>query len=122
MKQLPKNIFVISIIRYTDNAELVDVLKDYFSGVPHIDYTDYTTNRQIVYYILKDSHVIKKFVHRVYALKKGVDKILDYYYYSYKENSSEYHIKYTYFTAVGSVTMPKKIELDATNLEKLRLL
>lgn len=122
MHKLPKSILVVGIIRYTNKHEIVDILKEYFNGVPHVDYTDYTTNRQIVYYILQDSYVIKKFIHRVYALKKGVEKILDYYYYSYKENSSEYYIKYTYFPAVGSVTMPKKIELDAANLEKLRLL
>lgn len=70
MHKLPKNILVVGIIRYTNKHEIVDILKEFFNGVPHIDYTDYTTNRQIVYYILQDSHVIKKFVHRVYALKK----------------------------------------------------
>ena len=121
MRKLPKMILVVGIIRYTNKHEIVDILKEYFNGVPYIDYTDYTTNKQIVYYILQDSRVIKKFVHKVYTLKKSVDKILDYYYYYLKENSSEYLIKYTYFPAVGSVTMPKKIELDTANLEKLRL-
>ena len=48
---LPKNILVVSIIRYTDNAELVDVLKDYFTGVPYIDITDYELNKQTIHYI-----------------------------------------------------------------------
>lgn len=36
MHKLPKCIFLLSFIRFPDNAELLNILKDYFSGVPYI--------------------------------------------------------------------------------------
>lgn len=115
MYKLPKNILVVSIIRYTDNAELVDVLKDYFSGVPYIDITDYESNRQTVQYIVYDSRIIKEILYTIYFIRDAF-KILDYAYYVLNEDSTIYHKKYVR----NPFNMPKKIAVDST-ITKLQL-
>lgn len=108
MHKLPKCILVVSIIRYTDNAELVGVLKDYFSGVPYIDITDYESNRQTVQYILYDSRIIKKVAFKIYSMRDTF-KILDYSYYKLNHNSSTYHRMYS----DNTYNIPDKIEVDS---------
>lgn len=87
---LPKFILVVSIVRYTDNAELVDVLKDYFSGVPYIDITDYESNKQTIHYIVCESRIIKKVAYTLWDMRDKF-KILDYSYYTLNHNSTIYH-------------------------------
>lgn len=55
---LPKFILVVSIIRCTDNAELVGVLKDYFSGVPYIVSLIFTES-----HISELHEIIEEFLH-----------------------------------------------------------
>lgn len=112
---LPKNILVVSIIRYTDNAELVDVLKDYFSGVPYIDITDYESNKQTIHYIVYESRIIKKVAYTIYCMRDKF-KILDYSYYNLNHNSTIYHRVYAHTT----YNMPAKIAVDSINT-KLQL-
>ena len=107
-KPLPKNILVVSIIRYTDNAELVDILKDYFTGVPYIDITDYESNKQTIHYILYESRIIKKVVHKIFDMR-GKFKIIDYNYYEINEDSTIYRGIATY----NAFNMPKKIAVDS---------
>lgn len=108
MHKLPTYILVVSIIRYTDNAELVDVIKDYLSGVLHIDITDYKSNKQTVQYIVCDSHIIKKFVHTLYVMRDRF-KILDYSYYVLNEHHTTYHRRYIY----APYSMPDEIAVDS---------
>lgn len=108
MKNLPRNILVISIIHYTDNAELVDIFKDYFSGVPYIDITDYESNRQTVQYIVYESHIIKKVVYIIYSMKDKF-KLLDYSYFNINCTSTMYHRVYFY----DAFSMPDKISVDS---------
>lgn len=107
-KPLPKFIFVVSFIRYTDNAELIDVFKDYFSGIPYIDITDYESNKQTVQYIIYTSRIIKKVLHKIYDMRAKF-KILDYNYYDLNEDSTIYRRIPTYST----FSMPKKISVDS---------
>lgn len=115
MHKLPKYVFVVSIIRYTDNAELVDVLKDYFNGVPYIDITDYESNKQTVQYIVHESRIIKKVAHKIYSMKDKF-KILDYSYFIINDTSTVYHRVYTY----SVYNMPDKISVDSI-ITKLQL-
>lgn len=115
MHKLPKFIFVVSIIRYTDNAELVDVLKDYFSGVPYIDITDYESNKQTIHYIVYESHIIKKVAHKIYNMRDKF-KILDYSYFDLNEDSTIYRGMGTY----NSFNMPRAISVDSI-ITKLQL-
>lgn len=108
MHKLPKFIFVVSFIRYTDNAELVDVLKDYFSGIPYIDITDYESNKQTVQYIVYASRIIKRVLHKIYDMRDKF-KILDYNYYELNEDSTIYRGIATY----SAFNMPKKILVDS---------
>lgn len=87
---------------------MVDVLKDYFSGVPYIDITDYESNRQTVHYIIYDSRIIKKVVHNLYFMRDKF-KILDYAYYTLNEDSTMYRNSYAHITYI----MPKKIAIDS---------
>lgn len=107
-KPLPKFILVVSIVRYTDNAELVDVLKDYFSGVPYIDITDYESNKQTIHYILYESRIIKKVAYKIYSMKDKF-KILDYSYYTLNHNSTVYHRIYAHTT----FAIPNEIAVDS---------
>ena len=107
-KTLPKNILVVSIIRYTDNAELVDVLKDYFSGVPYIDITDYESNKQTIHYILYESRIIKKVAYTLWDMRDKF-KILDYSYYTLNHNSTMYHRIYAHTT----FEIPGRIAVDS---------
>lgn len=115
MYELSRNLLGISIIRYTDNAELVDVLKDYFSGVPYIDITDYESNKQTVQYIVYESHIIKEVVHKIYFMRDKF-KILDYSYFSINDTSTVYHRVYSY----DAYSMPDKIPVDSI-ITKLQL-
>lgn len=112
MHKLPKFILVVSIVRYTDNAELVDVLKDYFSGVPYIDITDYESNKQTVQYILHESRIIKKVAYKIYSMKDKF-KILDYNYYDLNEDSTIYRGIVTY----NAFNMPKIISVDSISTQ-----
>lgn len=119
MYKLPKQILVVSIIRYSDNDEIVNILKKYFKGVPHIDITEYKFNKQSINYIIQDSYAMRSFIHKMYWMRQlnNKDLYLDYYFYeSRNNNTSEYFI--------GSIAtrMPRKIVLDYTNVKKLQLL
>lgn len=107
-KSLPKFILVVSIVRYTDNAELVDVLKDYFRGVPYIDITHYESNKQTIHYIVYESRIIKKVAHKIYDMRDKF-KILDYSYYTLNHNSTIYHRVYAYTT----YNIPNEIAVDS---------
>lgn len=115
MHKLPEYILGVNIIRYTDNAELVDVLKDYFSGVPYIDITDYESNKQTVQYILHESRIIKEVVHKIYFMRDEF-KILDYFYFILNDTSTMYHRIHSY----DIYSMPDKISVDST-ITKLQL-
>lgn len=115
MYKLPRNLLVISIIRYTDNAELIDVLKDYFSGVPYIDITDYASNKQTVQYIVYESRIIKKVIHKIYFMRDKF-KILEYSYFTINYSSSAYNRVYSY----DVYSMPNKISIDSI-ITKLQL-
>ena len=105
---LPKFILVVSIVRYTDNAELVDVLKDYFTGVPYIDITDYESNKQTIHYIVYESRIIKEVARKIYSMRADFD-ILDYSYYTLNHNSTIYHRIYAHTT----FSIPNKIAVDS---------
>ena len=109
---LPKFILVVSIVRYTDNAELVDVLKDYFTGVPYIDITDYELNKQTIHYILYESHIIKKVAYTLWDMRDKF-KILDYSYYTLNHNSTMYHRIYAHTI----FAMPDKIAADSISTQ-----
>ena len=119
MKQLPKNILVVGIIRYFDNDEIVNILKEYFNGVPHIDITEYKFNKQSIYYIIQDTYAMRSFIHRIYWIRRlnNKDRFLDYYFYSHSNNNPS-----VYVISSIATRMPKKIVLDYANVKKLQLL
>lgn len=116
MKQLPKNILVVGIIRYFDNDEIVNILKEYFNGVPHIDITEYKFNKQSIYYIIQDTYAMRRFIHKIFCMEPE-DKLLDYSVYVIS-NTTEY----TYAQRVYFKRLPRLITFDATNVKKLLLL
>lgn len=107
-KLLPKCIFLLSIVRYHDNVELLDILKDYFSGVPYIDYTDYELNKKTINYIIYESRIIKKVAFTLYCMRDDFD-ILDYSYYTLNHNSTMYHRIYAHTT----FAIPNEIAVDS---------
>lgn len=53
MSTLPERIILVVFKYYSKaNKEVVRTLKEYFSGVPHIVYTDPTLNKSDTYYIV----------------------------------------------------------------------
>lgn len=115
MQKLPKYIFVISIIKYTDNAELVSVLKDYFSGVPYIDITNYESDKQTIQYIVHESRIIKRIAHKIFSMRDGF-KLLDYSRYIINYDNTVYHSIYTH----DSFNVPDRIAVDSIST-KLQL-
>lgn len=122
MYELPKNIFVISIIRYTNNAEVVDIFKEFFEGIPHIDITDYESNRQSIRYIIPGMHTIRRLIRKFYWMQNSdKDRLLDYSFYSYESNNSVNN-SYYFYSRSSSIGLPKEIIVDLATAEKLQLL
>lgn len=119
MYKLSEQILVVSIIRYFDNDEIVNILKEYFKGVPHIDITECKFNKQSIIYIIQDSYAMRKFVHKMYWMRRlnNKDLYLDYYFYTLINNNPAEYL-------ISSIAdrMPRKIVLDYTNVKKLQLL
>lgn len=120
MKQLPKNILVVGIMRYTNNGESVDTLKEFFKGIPHIDCTE-EDNRQVIVYVVQDNYFVRRFIHKIFCMESA-DKMLDYSFYEYIPNSTEYAAYHTYGQRAYFRGLPKHITFDADNVKKLLLL
>lgn len=116
MYKLTKNILVISIIRYTNNAEVVDILKEFFEGMPHIDITDYELNRQSIQYIIPYTYTIRRLIYQFYY-NQNSNKYLEYAFYTHKDDNSLNYSRYTY-----PIGLPKEIIVDLATAEKLQLL
>lgn len=121
MKQLPKQILVVCITRYTNNGETVETLKEFFNGVPHIDITEYKFNKQSIYYIIQDNYVVRRFIQKIFCIGFE-DSMLDYAFYDYMPNSTEYTAYYTYGQRVYFKRLPKHLTFDADTVKKLLLL
>lgn len=115
MQKLPKYIFVISIIKYTDNAELVGILKDYFGGVPYIDITNYESDKQTIQYIVHESRVIKKVAHKILSMRDNFI-LLDYSRFTLNYYSTVYYRVYSR----DHFSMPDEIAVDSIST-KLQL-
>ena len=120
MKQLPKNILVVGIMRYTNNGEIVETLKEFFKGIPHIDCTE-KDNKQDIVYVVQDNYFVRRFIHKIFCMGTE-DKMLDYSFYDYIPNSTEFTAYHTYGQRVYFRRLPKHITFDANNVKKLKLL
>ena len=120
MKQLPKNILVVGIMRYTNNGETVETLKEFFKGIPHIDCTE-KDNKQVIVYVVQDNYFIRRFIHKIFCMGSE-DKMLDYSFYVYIPNSTEFTAYHTYGQRAYFRRLPKHIKFDADNVKKLKLL
>lgn len=120
MKQLPKNILVVGIMRYTNNGEIVETLKEFFKGIPHIDCTK-EDNRQVIVYAVQDNYFVRRFIHKIFCMGSE-DKMLDYSFYVYIPNSTEFTAYHTYGQRAYFKRLPKYITFDADNTKKLLLL
>lgn len=112
-KQLPKNILVIGIMRYTNNGEIVDTLKEFFKGIPHIDCTE-ENNRQSVVYVVQDNYCVRKLAHKFFSMGCK-DKMIDYSFYVLMPGSSAYATYHTYTHGI----LPKFITFNSNNVKKL---
>lgn len=120
MYELPRTILVISIIRYTNNAEVVDIIKEFFEGIPHRDITDYESNRQSIQYIIPNTYNIVRLVHKFYSIQNS-DTLLDYSCYTRKCDNSVSN-SYYFYARSNSIGLPKEIVVDLATAEKLQLL
>lgn len=118
MQKLPKHILVVRIIRYFDNDEIVNILKEYFKGVPHIDITEYKFNKQSIYYIIQDNYAMRSFIHKMYWIRQlsNQDLFLDYSLYSHSNSNPSVYVIHSI-----AARMPGKLLLDYTNVKKLQL-
>jgi hypothetical protein len=120
MYELPRTILVINIIRYTNNDEVVDILKEFFEGIPHIDITDYESNRQSIQYIILGTYKIVRLVHKFYSIQNS-DKLIDYSCYTHKGDNLVNN-SYYYYARNSSIGLPKELIVDLATAEKLQLL
>jgi hypothetical protein len=119
MYDLPRTILVINIIRYTNNDEVIDILKEFFEGIPHIDITDYESNRQSIQYMVPNIYAIGRLMYKFYSINRY--KLLDFSFYTRKCDNSV-NKSYYFYSRNSSIGLPKEIKVDLATAEKLQLL
>ena len=59
MNKLPEHIILIMCKEFKANIDTLKILKDYFSGVPHIPYTDTLLYNSDTYYIVPYNNTLR---------------------------------------------------------------
>lgn len=59
MNNLPEHIILIMCKEFKANIDTLKILKDYFSGVPHIPYTDTLLYNSDTYYIVPYNNTLR---------------------------------------------------------------
>lgn len=62
MKELPEHLLVVGIIGFNQLPDLVEILKEYFNEIPHIEYRDIKLSKQNTYYIVEKSYSMSRFI------------------------------------------------------------
>lgn len=62
MKGLPEHLLVVGIIGFNRPPDLVEILKEYFNEISHVNYRDIKLSKQNTYYIVEKSYLMSRFL------------------------------------------------------------
>lgn len=124
MSNLPKSIIVVSIRHFNGYSHLIKLLKEYFKGIPHIEYRDCNLDSNITYYIFTATDIVNSYIVTVYD-DINMPDILGYGIYDYTKCCSL--ILHTYMLSTYTYTynqqcLPPSIKIDPNDIEKLESL
>lgn len=124
MNNLPKSILLISIKHSNKYSHLREICREFFKGMPHIEYTDYNLDSNNTYYILTATNIVNSFIVTVYD-DINIPDILGYGIYDYTKCCSL--ILHTYMLSTYTYTynpqcLPPSIKIDPNDVEKLESL
>lgn len=115
----PKRILTVCIPQYSRRSEVLDILKEYFKGIPHIVCPGYDkAHSEHLCYIVRASHSLKTFLYKAHVLYFR-NKILDYGYYEY-DPETVYNKAFRYATPIPPCGMSVSLILDTNTVEKLK--
>lgn len=107
------------------NKDILKVFKDYFSGVPHIPYTECLADSNNIYYILPDSCIIAKSLNKLFDfLANNLDMVI-FRYATYSHIwGDDPNLLPTYvlgcYNVGGTQRFPPRITINANVVEKLK--
>lgn len=115
----PKRILIVYIPQYTGRSEVLDTLKEYFKGIPHVVYPGYDEPHSVhLCYIVRPSRSLKKFLYKAHGLYFR-NKILDYSYYEYDPDTVYNKAFFRYTSCIPLWSMSGSLILNATTIEKI---
>lgn len=119
MSTPPKRILIVYIPQYTGRSEVLDTLKEYFKGIPHIVCPGYDEAHSAhLCYIVRSSRSLKKFLYKASELYFR-DKILDYGYYEY-DPETVWEKAFSYRACIPPCGMSGSLALDTKTIKKLK--
>lgn len=124
MIKLPKSIIVVSIKHFNGYSHVIKILKKFFEGIPHIEYTDCNLDSNNIYYIFTATCLVGTFVSNVYSDLDILD-ILGCDEYDYiKRHSLILHtyVACNYTWTINDQDLPDSIKVDPNDVEKLESL
>lgn len=124
MNSLPKSIIVVSIKHFNGYSNVIKILKEYFKGIPHIEYTDCNLDSNITYYIFTANYLVDTFIRKVYC-DRNIPDILGCDEYDYAKNQSLVLHTYepcNYTWTINEQDLPDSIKIDPNDVEKLESL
>lgn len=124
MSNLPKSIIVVSIKHFNGYSHVIRILKEYFEGIPYIEYRDCNLDSNITYYIFTATYLVTNFIVKVYDAV-NIPDILGCDEYDYIKK--DYLILPTYIACnytwtINDQDLPDSIKIDPNDIEKLESL
>lgn len=124
MNSLPKSIIVVSIKHFNGYSHVIRILKEYFEGIPHIEYRDCNLDSNITYYIFTATYLVDTFIRKVYC-DPNIPDILGCDEYDYIEKYSLILHTYepcNYTWTINEQDLPDSIKIDPNDVEKIESL
>lgn len=124
MSNLPKTIIVVSIRHFNGYSYVISILKEFFEGLPHIEYRDCNLDSNITYYIFTATYLVDTFIRKVYG-DLDIPDILGCDEYDYiKRHSLVLHTyePCNYTWTINEQDLPDSIKIDPNDVKKLESL
>lgn len=124
MNNLPKSILAVSIKHFNGYSHVIRILKEFFEGIPHIEYRDCNLDSNITYYIFTATYLVDTFIRKVYG-DLDIPDILGCDEYDYiKKHSLILHtyVPCNYTWTINEQDLPDSIKIDPNDVEKLESL
>lgn len=124
MNNLPKSILAVSIKHFNGYSYVIRILKEFFEGIPHIEYRDCNLDSNITYYIFTATYLVDTFIRKIYG-DLDIPDILGCDEYDYTKKGSlilHTYIPCNYTWTINEQDLPDSIKIDPNDVEKLESL